>query len=394
MTGQGIQLAPGCTIPARYLTRHVGVFGATGTGKTTTAAAIVERAPCPVLVLDAKGDLESLGRVYRPWDAQLNLSELGPDLVARALDLSEPQAGALQVAFAWADDQRRPVASLGDLRALLGDVVARADDLSAAYGLVSPSSVAAVQRALLRLERAAPWAFGPASVDWRDVQGVAVLALGTVAGIPGLYGATVAYILDSVYRGLGELGDVAAPGLLIMIDESHLVFDGAPVPIVRRIEQVTRLIRSKGVGLIYVTQSPADLPDAIAGQLVTRIQHGLRAATARQQKGLRAAAETMPGNVTSQDVMQLGTGQAIVSVPDARGVPQPGRVVEVQRGRVHLVAGATVAPPIFPAAARFLCQAEPAAVAAAPPRPWPWWKAAAVVGVLAYGLTILVSHLP
>lgn len=367
-------IGPGAAIPPPYLTRHIGIFGATGTGKTTTAAAIVERAPCPVLILDAKGDLESLGHLYRPWEAQLHLSRLGPDLVARALDLSEPQAGALQVAFAWAEDSGRVVASLADLRALLGDVVANGAELSMQYGLVSNMSVAAVQRALLRLERAAPWAFGSCAVEWRDITGRAVLSCSAVASVPGLYGATVAHILDSLYRGLGELGDVASPGLLVMIDEAHLIFDGASPPIVRRIEQVTRLIRSKGVGLIYVTQSPADLPDAIAGQLATRIQHGLRAATARQQKGLRAAAETMPGNVTMQDILQLGTGDALVSVPDARGVPQPGRVVKVTRGAVQLVAIEPEAPPSISPTRAAPRPVEPESISPTRKRrPWYFW---------------------
>jgi len=366
MTPASIHLAPGVAIPALYLSRHVGIFGATGTGKTTTAAALVERAPCAVLILDAKGDLESLGRLYRPWQAQLHLSRLGPDLVARALDLSEPQAGALQVAFAWADDSGRQVASLAELRALLADTVANGAVLSVAYGLVSPMSVAAVQRALLRLERVAPWAFGPACIDWRNVTGRAVLSCSAVASVPGLYGATVAHILDSLYRGLGELGDVA-PGLLVLIDESHLIFDGAPPAIVSRIEQVTRLIRSKGVGLVYVTQSPADLPDAIAGQLATRIQHGLRAATARQARGVRAAAETMPGNVTAQDILGLGTGEAIVSVPDARGIPQPGRRVSMTRGRVELVSMPHEDPPSVARVAVVAAEVEPVT---SPRRPW------------------------
>ena len=367
-----LHLAPGLSIPHRALTRHIGIFGATGTGKTTTAAAIVERAPCPVLILDAKGDLESMGQLYRPWQAQLHLSRLGPDLISRALDLSDAQSGALQVAMAWADDTGRQVATLADLRALLGDAAANAATLGASYGLISALSVAAVQRAILRLERAAPWAFGPAAVDWRDIDGVAVLSCSDIASVPGLYGATVAHILDSLYRGLGEIGDVGAPGLMVMIDESHLIFDGASPAIVRRIEQVTRLIRSKGVALVYVTQSPADLPDAIAGQLASRIQHGLRATTARQAKGLRAAAETMPGNVTAQDVLQLGTGQAIVSVPDARGVPLPGRRVAIARGRVQLVALPPESPPVVRHVVA-IDSHEPAEIVV-PETAAPWWR--------------------
>lgn len=379
-------IGPGAAIPYRYLTHHIGIFGATGTGKTTTAAAIAERVPCPVLILDAKDDLESLGKRYQPWQAQLSISAMGADLVARALDLSEPQAGALQIALAWAEDERRQIDTLAELRALLGDVMGNLGYLGAAYGLVSPMSVAAVQRSLLRLERSVPWAFGASTVDWRNVTGRAVLSCSAIAAVPGLYGATVAHILDRLYMGLGEIANKESPGLMVMIDESHLVFDGATVGIVRRIEQVTRLIRSKGVGLIYVTQSPADLPDAIAGQLASRIQHGLRAATARQQRGLRAAAETMPGDVTAQDVLRLGTGQAIASVPNDRGVPQPGRLVNVTRGTVELVAlEMEQPPPVFPAVAF-----SPAP----PPRRAPWWRLPLIVAALLYGaaFTLLLTQ--
>ncbi|MDP2739903.1 MAG: DUF853 family protein [Pseudorhodobacter sp.] len=381
-----IFLTPEIGIPPRYLTRHIGIFGATGTGKTTTAAAIAERLPCTILILDVKGDLESMGKLYRPWQAQLRIKDLGADLIARALDLSAAQAGALQVAMAWAEDSNWIVDNLADLRMLLGNTVIKARDLSATYGLVSPVSVAAVQRGLLRLERTVPWAFGSAVVDWRNVTGRAVLSCSAIAGVPGLYGATVAHILDSLYRGLGELGDVPAPGLMVMIDEAHLVFDGATPSIVRRIEQITRLIRSKGVGLIYVTQSPADLPDVIAGQLTTRIQHGLRAATARQQKGLRAAAETMPGNVTMQDILRLGTGQAIVSVPDYRGVPQPGRAVMVTRGDVPLVPVEAELPP--PVARTVIWEKEEEEPAAVGRSPWYLWPL--IIVVIVYGSLLFV----
>lgn len=371
-----LALGASSAIPYRYLTRHVGIFGATGTGKTTTLGAIVERAPCPVLILDAKGDLESLGdRLLRP---SMRVDAMGADLLARALDLSEAQAGALQVALAWAADTGRHVATLGDLRRLLND--AASCDLSADYGLISPVSVAAVQRALLRLERGAPWAFGDPPHDPRDTAGVVVYSAGDLTHLPGLYGAFVAHVLDALYRGLGELGDVAAPGLLIMIDEAHLVFDGATPSIVRRIEQITRLIRSKGVGLIYVTQSPSDLPHVVAGQLATRIQHALRASTPHHHKALRAAAETMPGNISAATILGLATGQALVSVPDAGGSPQPARVVAIQRGRrpLHSVG---LPPPVLPGPPRrragdLAPDPAPCAPAAVPwRRRWYFWPA-------------------
>jgi len=371
-----LQVGSGVTIPYRYLSRHVGIFGATGTGKTTTLGAIAERVPCPVVIFDAKSDLESLGRLHRP---AMRIDAMGADFISRALDLSPAQAGALQIAMAWADDCGRAVASLADLRRLLNDAMRY--DLSADYGLMSPLSVSAVQRALLRLERAAPWAFTAVTFDIRNASGINIFACSDLAAVPGLYGAFVAHKLDSLYRGLGELGDVAAPGLIVMIDEAHLLFDGATPDIVARLEQVTRLIRSKGVGLIYVTQSPLDLPDAIAGQLATRIQHALRGATERQRKEIRGAAETMPGNVTMADVLGLGTGEALVSVPDAAGRPLPARRVRIDRGVVPLH---SVGLTPLPAVRHHLDDVEPDYVPVVA-KPSPWWRWPLILAIGLYG---------
>lgn len=379
-----LPIGSGAAIPWRYLTRHIGIFGATGSGKTTTLGAIAEQSPCPVLILDAKGDLASLGqRLMRP---AMRVDAMGADLIARALDLSEAQAGALQIALAWAEDSGRAVVTLADLRGLLNQALEH--DLSRDYGLISPISVAAVQRALLRLERGAPWAFDLPRHDLRDTQGITVYACSELTRLPGLYGAFAAHALETLYQGLGEVGDVAAPGLLVLIDEAHLIFDGAPAAVVRRIEQITRLIRSKGVGLIYVTQSPSDLPHIIAGQLATRIQHALRASTYHHMKALKAAAETMPGNISAASILGLATGQAIVSVPDDSGAPRPGRVVAVQRGRLPLHAVDLPAP----AAPRQRLQTgspSPAAPKPAPrPRPWYFWPLlcfAALWGSVALG---------
>ncbi|OQM74928.1 hypothetical protein BFN67_04755 [Pseudaminobacter manganicus] len=315
----------------------------------------------------------------------MRVGSLGADLIARALDLSDAQAGAIQIALAWADDTGRVVATLADLRALLNDACGA--DLSASYGLVSPVSVAAVQRALLRLERGAPWAFGRSSFDPRDVSGVTVLTCGMLAAVPGLYGAFAAHVLESLYSGLGEIGDVAAPGLMVMIDESHLVFDGATPAVVRRIEQITRLIRSKGVGLIYVTQSPSDLPHVISGQLATRVQHALRGSTSHHLKALKAAADTMPGSITVADIMGLGTGHAIVSVPDSRGAPLPGRSVAIQRGRKELCSMGACIPPA-------VVESRPSTpdrpVDVVPKRkPRPWWHWPLAVGVVLYGAVLI-----
>lgn len=362
-----IPLAPGLTLPFAQLSRHVGVFGATGTGKTTSAAALIDRAPCPVLVLDAKGDLEASGdSVSLP---ALRVDALGPDLMTRALELSEAQSGALQVAFAWAEDTGRPLVTLQDLRALLDDTAAARPS---GYGLVTPASVAAVQRACLRLERAAPWVFRDGAPDYRDTRGVHVIACQHIAHVPGLYGALAAHIMDSLYRGLGELGDVP-PGLLVMIDESHLVFQDAPIGITRRIEQVTRLIRSRGVGLIYVTQSPADLPDSIMGQLATRIQHGLRGATRKQVAEIKAAADSV--QVAPVAITGLGVGEAIVMLPG-----QSGKRVRMARsarptGSVGLTLPVQVAVRATAPVARAVepVEPEPAPVAVAVEKPLPWW---------------------
>jgi len=382
-----LSVASNAAIPYRYLTRHMGIFGATGTGKTTTLGTIAERTPCPVLILDAKGDLESLQTsIMRP---RMSISDIGPDLIARALDLSEAQSGALSVAMAWAEDTGRRVNTLADLRALLNEALDT--DLSRDYGLISKVSISATQRALLRLERGAPWAFGQTKHDPRDTQGRVVYACAGLTALPGLYGAFVAHVLERLYSGLGEIGDVGAPGLLVLIDEAHLVFDGATPAVIQRIEQITRLIRSKGVGLIYVTQAPSDLPSVIAGQLATRIQHALRGATGQHLKALRAAAETMPGNIAAGDIMALGTGEAIVSIPDANGVPTPGRKVKINRGAVplHPIDWQEAPEPVRPDPIGILPESD-FEVTAPPVRkrtsPWLWvWCA---VGAL-YLLTLL-----
>lgn len=320
------------SIHPRFLTRHIGIFGATGTGKTTTAASIVSRLSCPVIVLDAKGDLGCLGDVKAPWDGcQMSVSDLGADLLQRALDLSPAQAGVLEIALAWAEDTGQPCHNLTDLNCILTAMVEA--DLTD-YGLVSTASVAAVQRSILRLRRAAPWAFGKGSFDPRDCSGRTVIHAPDLAAVPGLYAAFASHLLETVYRGLGEVGDAGAAGLAIMVDEAHLLFQDAPPAVTRRLEQIVRLIRSKGVCLIFVSQSPADLPPAILGQLATRIQHGMRAATPGQQAAVRAAAETMPGTVTQSDILGLGMGQALVSTPDADGAPLPAVKVQVLRGNL------------------------------------------------------------
>lgn len=343
-------------IPARYANRHVLIAGASGTGKTTTVGALCERFAAigtPTLVVDAKGDLEGLARhgagvVWCPFGERgrrrrLDLSAMGPDLIARALDLSEAQSGALEVAFLVAEAEQLPLHSLADLRALLRHCAAHAARISATIGLISAASLGAVQRALIRLERTAGDAFGRPGLDPAEADdGAGRITIYSAAGLTrahGLYGAACAYILSDLFDRAPEVGDAARPRLAVVIDEAHLMFDAAPPAIVRRMEQVARLIRSKGIALVFATQSPADLPDAIAGQLATRIQHGLRATTPAQQRAVRVAAETLPiaaGIRAREEIGRLAVGEALVSVPDGHGRPTPVDIVRLDRGRLDL----------------------------------------------------------
>ncbi|UUV43259.1 AAA-ATPase [Rhodobacter phage RcCWillis] len=383
--GQGVCLSP------RYLTRHMGIFGATGTGKTTTAATVVKQLRCPVIVLDAKGDLAPLGKVVPPWQsAQMSVGALGADLMRRVLDLSEAQSGALEIALAWAEDHGRACHTMDDLSDILSDIATRVDVSD--YGLVSRLSLAAVQRAILRFKRAAPWAFGPTIFNPLAVAQTTVVHAPDLVAVPGLYAAFAAHNLEAIYRGLGELGDTSAPGLAVMVDEAHLLFQDAPRAVVSRLEQIVRLIRSKGVALIFVTQSPADLPPAILGQLATRIQHGLRAGTAAQQTAARAAAETMPGNVAAADILGLGMGEAFISTPNGSGNPIPAMRIKVSGikmdGRIF-----SDAPPSISPTPRRSAQVPPDLApqepSAAKRRPWYFWPGVIAAGI--YGPIILAN---
>lgn len=397
-----IRLSTGadCWIAPRYLTRHIGIFGATGTGKTTTAASIVKQLSCPVIILDAKGDLGGLGDVVAPWQgAQMHVARMGSVLMRRVLDLSEAQSGALEIALAWAEDTGQPCATLNDLRSVLNRM--GTVDLSI-YGLVSLQSVAAVQRAILRFERAAPWAFGTREFDPFNLRNVTVLHSPDLVAVHGLYATFAARLLEQVYQGLNELGDAGAPGLAIMIDEAHLLFQDAPIAVTRRLEQIVRLIRSKGVCLIFVSQAPSDLPSAILGQLATRIQHGLRAGTASQQAAARAAAETMPGDVTAAMILELAMGEALASTPDASGKPIPAMRVKVRpvsitghvfsdappSGQQHTVNRVAISPtPASPKACNDRNQGQ--RLAPAKRRPWYFWPAILVAVI--YGPMIVFS---
>ena len=341
-------------ISGRYANRHALVAGATGTGKTYTLATMAEgfsRAGVPSLVVDVKGDLAGLvrsnpGEILDPFGvegrpARLDVWRLGADLIARALELSEAQSGALDVGFEVARLRGLPLRDLADLRQLLGLLIRDGEAISEEVGLVSASSVAAVQRAALRLERDASGAFGSPFLDvgtlerhGPDGRGwVSVMAAARLTRTPGLYGALCAHILTEIFDRFPEVGDLDRPRLAVFLDEAHLIFDGAPVALARRIESIVRLVRSRGVALVFVTQSPADLPPGIAGQLQNRIQHGLRGVTPADLRAIRAAADTLPrseGLDVYRAIEGLGVGLALVSVVGPGGVPSPVDVVKIR----------------------------------------------------------------
>lgn len=420
MTAAALHLGQGSRGPSRmagrFANRHALVAGATGTGKTTTLASMAEGFAAmgvPSLVLDVKGDLSGLlranaGELWSPMGdtgraARLDLWRMGPDLIARALDLSDAQSGALDVAFAVAEAESLPLATLADLRALLGRLVANARDYSATYGLVTPSSVAAVQRAALRLEREAREAFGVPALDVAlcahlddDGRGlITVLQCDRLTRTPGLYGALCAFLLSDLYGRFPEVGDLDRPRLALFLDESHLIFSGAPPPLVAKLESIVRLIRSKGVALVFVTQSPADLPTGIAGQLQNRIQHGLRAVTAADARAVRAAADSLPrapGFNAARAIESLGVGVALVSTVGADGVPLPVDVVRIARPAARL-------GPLDPSEAEAFYVAPPVVAAVVPvvaPSPVQWQpgpprKRRPMLATLIWGVPIVVA---
>lgn len=409
------------SLSGRFANRHALITGATGKGKSNTVAIMAEsfsRAGVPSLVLDAKGDLIGLARnnpvcALDPFDhataARLDLYRLGPDLISRALDLSDAQSGAVDVAFAFADATGRKLASLEDLRDVLATMGADHKAISAEHGLVSPASLAAVARAALRLSRDAANAFGRpgfdvASLERRDDNGagvISVLACSRLILTPGLYGALCAFILSDLFERLPEVGDLAAPRLAVFLDESHLIFEGASPSLVRRIEQIVRLIRSKGVAVIMATQSPADLPAAIAGQLQNRIQHGLHGVTPADQRAIRAAADTMPtpkGLSAYHAIGSLGVGAALVSLVNDDGTPGLASVVRINRASAELSPlregeRASVAPiaPVDEAPIEAAPVVEAVAPVQGPPRKRGlWWKAPlAMAGLILLALILM-----
>jgi DNA helicase HerA-like ATPase len=347
--------------------RHGVVAGATGTGKTVTLQIMAQGfsdAGVPVFCADVKGDLSGIsqpGDVARfaeragqmgltltgkaaPvvfWDlygqkghpVRATVTDIGPVLMARMLELNDVQEGVLTVAFHVADKEGLLLLDLEDLRSLLAYVSENAQTIGREVGNVSPTSVAAIQRALLQLEQQGGRAFfGEPALRLEDMMRtgldgrgqVNVLAADRLMNSPRLYAAFLLWMLSELFEQLPEIGDPEKPRLVFFFDEAHLLFNDAPKALLEKVEQVVRLIRSKGVGVYFVTQNPADIPDSVLAQLGNRVQHALRAYTPAEQKGLRAASQsfrTNPAFDTAEAIQGLGVGEALVSTLDEKGAP-------------------------------------------------------------------------
>ena len=348
--------------------RHGLVAGATGTGKTVTLQILAQGlsdAGVPVFAADVKGDLSGVAAPGEPgekmlararsmnlelvphaaptlfWDLfgekghpiRATVSEVGPLLIARMLELNDVQEGVLSVVFRAADEEGLLLLDLKDLQAALTFAAENAAALGARYGNVSTATVATIQRKLLVLEdQGGARLFGEPALDLgdfmrRDETGrgyVSILAADRLIASPRLYATFLLWLMSELFEVLPEVGDADRPKLAFFFDEAHLLFRDAPKSLLEKIEQVVRLIRSKGVGVYFVTQNPADIPDAVLGQLGNRIQHALRAYTPADQKGLKAAASsfrTNPEFNTAEAIQALGVGEALVSVLDEKGAP-------------------------------------------------------------------------
>jgi len=351
--------------------RHGLVAGATGTGKTVSLQRLAEgfsRIGVPVFMADVKGDLSGICRPANPpkqavldrlaslglakefkpagcptvfWDVfgeqghpvRATISEMGPLLLARLLGLNDTQAGVLGITFKVADDNGLLLLDLKDLRAMLQYVSDNAKTIGTQYGNVAAASVGAIQRGILQLEQqGGEKFFGEPALDLMDLiqtgpngQGVVnILAADKLLQSPQLYATFLLWLLAELFERLPEVGDPDRPKLVFFFDEAHLLFNDAPKPLLEKIEQVVRLIRSKGVGVYFVTQNPLDIPETVLGQLGNRVQHALRAFTPRDQKAVKAAAETFRGNpnldVTAA-ITELAVGEALVSFLDEKGTP-------------------------------------------------------------------------
>jgi DNA helicase HerA-like ATPase len=349
--------------------RHGLIAGATGTGKTVTIHAIAEqfsRIGVPVFVADVKGDLAGISQAggdnqkvaervqqlgladfqYEAapvifWDLygklghpiRATVSEMGPLLLSRLLNLSDAQSGVLQLVFRYADDNGLLLLDLKDLRSLLQYIGDNRKDVQTSYGNVSPQSVGAIQRSLLTLEEAGgDKIFGEPAISLSDFmrtdqQGrgyINILASEQLINSPLVYATFLLWLLSELFETMPEVGDPEQPKLVFFFDEAHLLFTDCPEALQDKIEQVIRLIRSKGVGVYFISQNPLDVPDIVLGQLGNRVQHALRAFTPRDQKAVRSAAETFRPNpkfAVEQVITELGTGEALTSFLEEKGAP-------------------------------------------------------------------------
>ena len=362
----------GAPAPERILyqraNRHGVIAGATGTGKTVTLQILAQGfsdAGVPVFCADVKGDLSGISQPGTPnekllaraasmgldltpaaapvvfWDlygqkghpVRATVSEIGPLLLSRMMDLNDVQEGVLSVAFHVADKEGLLLLDLDDLRSMLAYVSENAARIGREVGNVAPASIASIQRALLQLEQDGGGAFfGEPALRLQDMirtgldgRGqVNVLDATRLMNSPRLYGAFLLWLMSELFEQLPEVGDPEKPKMVFFFDEAHLLFRDAPKPLLEKIEQVVRLIRSKGVGIYFITQNPADIPDSVLAQLGNRVQHALRAYTPSEQKGLKAAANSFrinPAFDTIEAIQALGTGEAIVSLLDEKGAP-------------------------------------------------------------------------
>jgi DNA helicase HerA-like ATPase len=393
------------SIIPKMANRHGLVAGATGTGKTITLKVLAESfsdAGVPVFVSDIKGDLSGMsvpgvdsegmqkritkfglseaGFTYKSypttyWDVfgekghpiRVTISEMGPMLLARILELNETQEGILDIVFRVADDQKLLLLDMKDLRAMVAYVGEHAAEYKNTYGNVSSQSIGAIQRALLKLEdEGANQFFGEPALDLKDWLNVDADGRGMIQVLnceklflqPTLYGTFLLWMLSELYEMMPEVGDLDKPKMVFFFDEAHLIFKDASKAVLEKVEQIVRLIRSKGIGIYFITQSPTDVPDTILSQLGNRIQHALRAYSPSDQKAVKVAADTFRANPlfqTDEVITQLETGEALVSFLDEKGAPS---MVE----RVHILPPQSLMGPADAALVQQMIASSPMAV--------------------------------
>jgi uncharacterized protein len=359
-----------CLLLPEMANRHGLIAGATGTGKTVSLRVLVEQlssAGVPTFLADVKGDLSGIAKPGGPnpkieervkvlglsgftfgaypvtlWDVfgeqghpiRTTVSEMGPLLLARLLQLNDTQSGVLQIVFKIADDQGLLLLDLKDLRAILQFVADNAAQFKTEYGHIAAASVGAIQRGIVALsEQGGERFFGEPALELGDLiqtqdgKGIVnILAADKLMASPIVYSTLLLWLLSELYEQLPEAGDLDKPKLVFFFDEAHLLFEDAPKVLLQKVEQIIRLVRSKGVGVYFVTQNPADIPEDVLGQLGNKFQHALRAFTPKDQKAVKAAAQCFrarPGLDIEHAITELGIGEALVSTLDAQGIPTP-----------------------------------------------------------------------